>query len=243
MKAAHLDILLAARAAKRAVVLLTDIGSGESAILVDGQVAEAGKDGAGLAVDAALGAMADAALARGESRLVEVEGRRIFLQVLNPPLRLAVIGAGHIAQYLCQAARMIGFEVTVIDPRTSYASESRFPGVSLCHDWPDVALEAFAPDRRSAVVALSHDPKLDEPALAAALASDAFYIGALGSRKTQAQRHERMKAQGVEASQLARIHGPVGLDIGALSPAEIAIAITAQMIDVLRPEKKGLRRG
>jgi xanthine dehydrogenase accessory factor len=234
METAQLDRLLASRDAKRSIARLTDIATGAEALVIDGKA-----EGA-LAIDAGVEAALDDALAREQSRLYESEGRRVFIHVLAPPLRLAIVGAGHISQYLSSIAGEAGFDVTVIDPRTTYASAARFPRAKLSHDWPDVALEGFGPDRRSAVVTLSHDPKLDEPALAAALRSEAFFVGALGSRKTQAQRRERMKAQGFTDAELDRIHGPVGLDIGALSPAEIAIAIIAQIIDVLRPKKKGV---
>lgn len=233
MKVGHLQDLLDARGAKRECVFVTDLESGAEALLANGKT-----DGE-LAIGDALQAEIDAALAKGESRLVETEGGRVFIQVLVPRLRLAIIGAGHIAQYLTSMAAMAGFDVTVIDPRTLYASEERFPGAAIIHEWPDEALDAMGLDNRSAVVALSHDPKLDEPALAAALRSGAFYVGGLGSRATQAQRRERLKEQGFTDAELARIHGPVGLDIGALSPAEIAVSIVAEMIDVLRPEKKG----
>jgi xanthine dehydrogenase accessory factor len=233
MKADRLKALLAARDEKREVVLVTDIESGAESLVSGDQV-----DG-DLKIDAELRAAIDDASAREESRLVEIGAKRIFIHVLTPPLRLAIVGAGHISQYLAGIAGQVGFDVTVIDPRTTYASQSRFPSAKLDHTWPDKALEAFGLDRRSAVVCLSHDPKLDEPALATALGSDAFYVGALGSRKTQGMRRQRMKEQGLSDSQLDRIHGPVGLDIGALSPAEIAVSIVAHMIDVLRPEKKG----
>jgi xanthine dehydrogenase accessory factor len=233
MKTDQLDLLLTARDAKRPLARLIDIATGDEALVVDG------KTTGSLVIDAGLRAALDAAQSLEESRLYEQGNRRIFIHVLAPPLRLAIIGAGHISQYLSTIAREIGFDVTVIDPRTTYASAQRFPGAHLSHDWPDTALENLGLDRRSAVVTLSHDPKLDEPALATAVASDAFYIGALGSRKTQAQRREGMKAQGLTDAQLDRVHGPVGLDIGALSPAEIAVSIIAQMIDVLRPKKKG----
>lgn len=237
MKAARLQALLAARDAKRQVARLTDIATGAEALVVEG--AAEGE----LTVDGSLHAAVDDALAQERSAMFEDGARRVFIQVLTPPLRLAIVGAGHISQYLSTIAAETGFEVTVIDPRTTYASEARFPRAKLSHDWPDDALEAFGLDRRSAVVTLSHDPKLDEPALAAALRSKAFFIGALGSRKTQEQRRARMRDQGFTERDLDRIHGPVGLDIGALSPAEIAVAITAQIIDVLRPKKKGLAKG
>jgi xanthine dehydrogenase accessory factor len=235
MKLAQLDALLEARDAKRSLVRLTDVATGDETLVVDGKA-----DGA-IAVEGALAAALEGALAKEESILFEEGDRRIFIQVVAPPLRLAIIGAGHISQYLSTIAAEIGYEVTVVDPRTTYASAVRFPGAKLSHEWPDTALEGFGLDRRSAVVTLSHDPKLDEPALATALKSDAFYIGALGSRKTQAQRRDRMKEQGLTDAQLDRINGPVGLDIGALSPAEIGVSIVAQMIDVLRPKKKGLK--
>lgn len=233
MKAAHLQALLDARAAKRECAFVTDLESGAEVLFANG------KSEGELAIGDALQGEIDVALAKGESRLFEAEGQRVFIQVLVPRLRLAIIGAGHISQYLTTIAAMAGFDVTVIDPRTLYASEERFPGAVINHDWPDEALDEMGLDKSSAVVALSHDPKLDEPALAAALKSDAFYIGGLGSRKTQGLRRERMKEQGFTDAELDRIHGPVGLDIGALSPAEIAVSIVAQMIDVLRPEKKG----
>lgn len=233
MKAAHLEALLKARDGKRECAFVTDLDSGEEAIIAQG------KTEGDLEIDDALKGHIDAALAKGESRLVEDANRRVFIQVLVPRLRLAIIGAGHISQYLTTIAGATGFDVTVIDPRTLYASPERFPGATISHEWPDEALEELGLDRGSAVVALSHDPKLDEPGLAAALKSDAFYIGALGSRKTQAQRRERMKGEGFTDADLDRIHGPVGLDIGALSPAEIAVSIVAEIIDVLRPEKKG----
>lgn len=233
MKADTLRAVLEAREAKRECALVTDLESGAEVMVAQGKAEGALEIGDGLQAEV------DAALAKGESRLVEDDGRRVFIKVLVPRHRLAIIGAGHISQYLTTIAGVAGFDVTVIDPRTLYASPARFPGATINHDWPDEALDAFGLDRGSAVVALSHDPKLDEPALATALRSDAFYVGALGSRKTQALRRERMKGEGFTDADLDRIHGPVGLDIGALSPAEIAVSIVAEMIDVLRPEKKG----
>jgi xanthine dehydrogenase accessory factor len=233
MKSGHLQALIDARGAKRECAFVTDLESGDEALLANGKA-----DGE-LAISDALKAEVDVALAKGESRLVETDGQRFFVQVLVPRLRLAIIGAGHISQYLTSIAGMAGFDVTIIDPRTLYASEERFPGATINLEWPDEALEEMGLDKSSAVVALSHDPKLDEPALAMALKSDAFYVGGLGSRKTQAQRRDRVKEQGFTDADLDRIHGPVGLDIGALSPAEIAVSIVAEMIDVLRPEKKG----
>ena len=160
------------------------------------------------------------------------EGR--IAVVHNPPLRMAIVGGVHIAQALSGMAALAGFDVTVIDPRAAFASPARFPGTALSNDWPDAAMQAFAPDSRSAVVMLTHDPKLDDPALRVALGSEAFYVGALGSRRTNAARLERLRAAGLPEAAIARVHGPVGLDIGAATPGEIAAAILAQAIARLR---------
>ena len=166
-----------------------------------------------------------------------------FLAIHTPPLRLAIVGAAHIAQPLVAMARIAGYDTTVIDPREAFASELRFPGEPLVHDWPDMALAAHGLDIRTAVVTLSHDPKIDDPALSAAIRSDAFYIGALGSTRTHAKRVERLKRAGFGESEIARIDAPIGLDIGAKSPAEIAVAILAQMTERLRrPETRPRRR-
>jgi xanthine dehydrogenase accessory factor len=159
---------------------------------------------------------------------------RTFVAIHNPPLRLIVVGAVHIAQALVPMARIAGYDPLLIDPRESFASEERFPGETVLHDWPDEGVRAFGLDQRTALVLLTHDPKLDDPALEEALNSDVFYIGALGSTRTHAKRVERMKALGLTDAQIARIHGPIGLDIGAAGPAEIAVAILAQMTQVLR---------
>jgi xanthine dehydrogenase accessory factor len=162
-----------------------------------------------------------------------------FVGVHNPPLRMAIIGGVHIAQALVPMARLAGYAVTVIDPREAFASSARFPGTDLSHDWPDAALTALAPDTRTAIVTLTHDPKLDDPALTVALASGAFYIGCLGSTRTHGQRLARLEAAGFDATQRARIHGPVGLDIGARSPGEIAVSIMAELTAVLRRGSAG----
>ena len=162
-----------------------------------------------------------------------------FLGVHNPPLRMAVIGAVHIAQALVPMARLAGYDVTVIDPREAFASAARFPDTALVHDWPDEALAAFAPDSRSAVVTLTHDPKLDDPAIEAALRAPVFYLGCLGSSRTHAKRVARLEAAGFGAAEIARIHAPIGADIGAGSPGEIAVAILAQVTERLRrPESR-----
>lgn len=157
-----------------------------------------------------------------------------FLGVHNPPLRMAVVGAVHIAQSLVPMARLAGYDVAVIDPREAFASPARFPGTRLIHDWPDAALAGFGLDTRTAVVTLTHDPKLDDPAIASALRAPVFYLGCLGSTRTHGRRVERLAAAGFTPSDLARIHAPIGADIGARSPAEIAIAILAQVTERLR---------
>ena len=160
--------------------------------------------------------------------------RETFVAIHNPPLRLLVVGAVHIAQALVPMARIVGYDPMLIDPRESFASQERFPGETLMHEWPDEGVRSFGLDSRTALVLLTHDPKLDDPALEQALTSDVFYIGALGSARTHAKRTERLTARGFTAAQLARIHGPIGLDIGASGPAEIAVAILSEITQVLR---------
>ena len=166
----------------------------------------------------------------------QVQGQDWFIQPVNTPLRLIIIGAVHTAQHLAGYALSCGYEVVVVDPRPAFASAARFPGVALNTEWPDYALELLAPDQRTALVTLSHDPKLDDPALQAALRSPAFYIGALGSSKTHAARRQRLRAAGLEEAEIAPLKAPVGLDIGARSPAEIAVSIMAQITRTLRKE-------
>ena len=227
MKRATLDRLNAARAAKRRACLVRYLATAEQALVVDGEVVM-GELAPGLAAEVEAAHRAD------RSRTVETGAGSAFLQIFNPPLRMAIVGAVHIAQALAPIAGLAGYAVTIIDPRGAFATEARFPDVALVDDWPDEAMEAFAPDRRSAVVTLTHDPKLDDPALDVALKSEAFYIAALGSRRTHAGRIERLTALGHDAATIARIHGPAGLDIGAVSPAEIAISVMAEMTRVLR---------
>ena len=184
--------------------------------------------------DSPLGEAARAAARADASGEAEIEGRTWFLEVHNPPLELVLVGAVHIAQPLAAMAAMSGYAVRVIDPRTAFATKARFPDVKLSHDWPDQALVKEPLGTRSALVVLAHDPKIDDPALEAALNSDAFYVGALGSKKTHAARLERLESRGFSKEQLTRIHGPVGLAIGARSPSEIALSILAQMTQTLR---------
>jgi xanthine dehydrogenase accessory factor len=157
-----------------------------------------------------------------------------FVAIHNAPLRMVVVGAVHIAQALVPMARLAGYDVTLIDPREAFGSAPRFPGETVVHDWPDEAMAAAQPDARTAVVTLTHDTKLDDPALAVALRSPAFYIGCLGSTRTHARRVERLRAAGFSAAEIARIHAPVGLDIGARTPAEIALSALAQITQALR---------
>ncbi len=222
MKRETLRTINDARRAGRAIVRAIDLENGEE-IPIDPAT-----DTSPLGLAAAGAARADT------SGPAQIEGRSWFLAVFNPSLDLVIVGAAHIAQPLVVMAREAGYGVRVIDPRTAFATPARFPGVAISHDWPDEALAKTPLGPRSAIVFLSHDPKIDDPGLIAALKSDCFYIGTLGSKKTQAARAARMKAAGFEDAALARIHGPVGLNIGAKSPAEIAVSILAEMTLVLR---------
>ena len=223
MKRETLKALIAARATGKGAVLATRLDTGE-ARLVD------------MKAECALSAAARTAAARDQSATVEIDGAIWFLNVFNAPPKLYIVGAVHIAQPLSRMAALSAFDVTVIDPRTAFATNERFPNLHLVTAWPDEALADLPLDARTAVVTLTHDPKLDDPALIAALKSDAFYVGALGSKKTHAARVARLKAAGFDDAATARIHGPVGLDIGAVSPAEIAISIMGQIISRLRAE-------
>ena len=223
------DILTAindARRTGRAVVRATKLATGEDRLI------DPATDKSPLGQAAASAARADT------SGPANIEGENWFLAVFNPPLDLVVIGAVHVAQPLAAMASLTGFGVRIIDPRTAFATEARFPGVTLSHDWADEALAKSPLGPRSAIVALAHDPKLDDPGLIAALKSNCFYIGALGSKKTHAGRLQRLKVEGFSDQDLARIHGPIGLDIGARTPAEIAVAILAEIIQALRGTKR-----
>lgn len=227
MKLAVLQDLLDCKAAQIPAALLTDLATG------DQDVVTADSDGSRFTVAPEDLAKIRQALIDDRSTEMEIGDRRFFVHVHNPPTRLMIVGAVHISQSLAPMAALAGYQVIVIDPRRSFASEQRFPHTELRHDWPDEALEVLKPDRRSAIVTLTHDPKLDDPALDYALRSSAFYIGALGSKKTHAGRVERLTAAGFSAEDVARIHGPAGLDIGAKSPAEIAVSVMAQMTAAL----------
>ncbi len=226
MKAEILDRLRAERAAKRPVALLTNLKSGAQNIFYP---SEKETQLSPEFPETVRGALRD-----DRSRTVETADGPVFIHVHNPPLRLVIVGAVHIAQPLSRMAALSGYAVTVIDPRRAFASDARFADVAVSRDWPDEALAALAPDARTAVVMLTHDPKLDDPALEVALGSPAFYVGALGSKRTQAARAKRLADRGLGEAAIARIHGPIGLSIGALSPAEIAIAIMAEITQVRR---------
>jgi xanthine dehydrogenase accessory factor len=226
-----LAALTAARVAKRPVVLATRLPTGEQALVP------------GDAVSAELADAAARALRDDAAGTVTLADGAWFLQAYNPPVRLIVVGAVHIAQALVPLAAQLGLAVVVVDPRRSFATEERFPNVVIRTDWPDEAMDALAPDARTAVVTLTHDPKLDDPALDRALRSGAFYIGALGSRKTHAARLERLRALGHDAAALARIRGPVGLAIGAVTAPEIALSILAEFVAVRRGAALGVKAG
>lgn len=229
MKLEILRELLKARGSKQPVVLVTELETGQQGLVFSDSVQGDGVLTADV-VEAARRALNQDRSATHES----LQGDNLFLHVFNLPLRLIVVGAVHIGQALAPMATLAGYQVTVVDPRRSFASRQRFPDVEICEDWPDEAMESFRPNLRTAVVTLTHDPKLDDPALMAALDSNAFYLGCLGSRRTHAARLRRLANAGVDERALARLHGPVGLDIGAKSPAEIATSILAQMTQVLR---------
>jgi xanthine dehydrogenase accessory factor len=211
-----------AQSAKRPVALLTRLSDGEQRLWPDD------------AVPGPLSTAAGAALRDDEAGAVELDAERWFIHPHNPPVRLVVVGAVHVAQALVPMAAALGFAVTVVDPRRAFATPERFPGVSLAFDWPDEAMEAMALDARTAVVTLTHDPKLDDPALDVALRSPCFYVGALGSRRTHAKRVARLREMGHDDGAIARIHAPVGLDIAAVTAPEIALSVLAEVVAARR---------
>jgi xanthine dehydrogenase accessory factor len=227
-----LDQVLRLRSAGEAVVIATQLSSGRRTVVrpeAEVPIGEPAETIPGLDEAARAAALADASI-----RWEAPDGSSLFLHVLNPAVRILVVGAVHIAQALSAMAREAGFHVSIVDPRAAFAKESRFPGVAVHQQWPAEALAAIGIHRRTAVVTVSHDPKLDDPALHAALASPAFYVGALGSRKTHKKRVARLSDAGFSESDIARVRAPVGLDIGARTPGEIAASVLAEIVQELR---------
>ena len=218
MKLEILAALNAERAARRAAIVVTDPESGVERLV---KAADVERD--------PLRDVLKERLRTGRSGMADTAEARVFLTVHVPPPRLVITGAVHISQALAPIARLVGYDVTIVDPRTAFASIERFPDVKVIAEWPDTALPPLDIDRYTAFVALTHDPKIDDPALTHALARDCFYIGALGSKKTHARRVDRLKGAGLDEAAIARIHAPIGIDIGAISPPEIAVAIMAQI--------------
>src|SRR6201985_3593110 len=229
MKLATLKELNTERAARRPVIVVTDTANGEQRLV---KAADFARD--------PLNAELSKQLRMGKSANVEVGGKKLFLNVYAPTARMVIVGAVHISQALAPLARSLGYDVTVVDPRTAFASPERLPEVPLVAEWPDVALPPLNVDHYTAFVAVTHDPKIDDPALLHAFERDCFYIGALGSRKTHAKRGERLRAQGAREADIARIHAPIGLAIGAVSPSEIAASTMAEITAQLRlpPKEK-----
>ncbi|MEC7944039.1 MAG: XdhC family protein, partial [Pseudomonadota bacterium] len=219
MKQHTLSQLIKDQNEKKAVALATDIDIGLQTLVYDNTAIGPDEN------NEEIQQIARQAMRDDRCKIYEIGGRRIFIEVFNPSLRMLIVGAVHIAQPLSRMASVAGYDVTVIDPRASFATDERFPGITLNGEWPDDGMRDLDPDRRTAIVTLTHDPKLDDPGIEVALKSDAFYIGALGSRKTHAARVERLTAAGFSETEIARIHAPVGLPIGSVSPAEIAISI------------------
>ena len=228
MKRGMLDRLNADRENKRPVALVSETGAGSQTLVYEDEQTS------GEELPQEVLSQARAALANDRSEAVENGDKQYFIQVHNPPLRLFIIGAVHITQPLAQIASLAGYGVTVIDPRRAFADSERFPGIEVSTEWPDDVLGRAAPDRRTAIVTLTHDPKIDDPALESILASEVFYIGSLGSNRTHGKRLVRLHEKGFSEQQTGRIHGPVGLNIGAKSPAEIAISIMAEITEARR---------
>lgn len=223
MKLSILTALNTERANRRAAVVVTDVASGEQRLV----------KGADVANDP-LRELIEKHIRSGKSGMEETPAGKVFLTVYVPPAKLVITGAVHISQALAPMARIAGFDVTIVDPRTAFATPDRFPGVRLLAEWPDEALPRIGLDTFTGVAALTHDPKIDDGALLAALEAGCFYVGALGSRKTHGRRLERLREAGASEASLARIHAPIGVPIGAQSPAEIAVAILAEVIAALR---------
>ena len=223
MKLNILSALNAERAARRAAVVVTELASGAQRLVRE---RDFGAD--------ALAAILQSQIRSGKSGIVEAEGGRYFLELHLPPPRMVITGAVHVSQALAPMAKMLAYDVAIVDPRTAFATPERFPDIRLLAEWPDQALPKIGLDHWTAFVALTHDPKIDEAAIEAALKAGCFYVGALGSKKTHARRVEHLRARGLGDDLIARIHAPIGLSIGAASPAEIAVAILAEITLRLR---------
>jgi xanthine dehydrogenase accessory factor len=223
MQLGHLAAINAVRRARRAVILATDLGNGSSQVIHEGEIA-----------DGLSRADIEKAFRTGRSVTIETDGKRLFLNVLVPPPRIVVIGAVHISQALATMAAAAGFDLRIIDPRTAFATPDRFEGVDLTADWPEEALKERSLDAYTALVAVTHDSRIDDFPIVEALRTGCFYVGALGSRKTHAKRVERLQELGVTDADIARIDAPIGLDIGAQSPAEIAVAILGAIVQAFR---------
>jgi xanthine dehydrogenase accessory factor len=223
MRLDHLERLNALRAGRRAAVLITDLSTGDASLVAEGE-----------GVDASVSEAVDRAFRSGKSGLVEIDGRKLFFNVQLPPPKIVVIGAVHISQALAAMAPIAGYDIAIIDPRTAFATPERFEGVDLAADWPEDVLKDRPLDAYTALVAVTHDPKIDDFPIAEALRTKCFYVGALGSRKTHAKRVERLSALGLGEAEIARIDAPIGLDIGAQSPAEIAVAVLGAIIQAFR---------
>lgn len=227
MDLATLALLNTERAARRATILVTDVASGAQRLV---KAADISGD--------PLAEALDKQLRMAKSAMIEADGKAFFLTVQAPPPRVIVTGAVHISQAMAPMAKLLDLDLVIVDPRTAFATPERFPGVRLLTDWPDEALASLGLDGYTAFVALTHDPKIDDPALEAALRSDCFYVGALGSRKTHGRRLERLAAAGFDETATKRIHAPIGLAIGAVSPAEIALAILGEIVSTLRGPRR-----
>lgn len=228
MKLALLEQLTQALRRRDTVVLVTDLQSGAQR-LIGARHSAGDLDLRDLEIE-----QVQALRQRGRSQLLQQQDRELFVEICSPPVRLVIIGAVHIAQALVPAARLAGLEPFVVDPRAAFASASRFPDTPLVVEWPEQALAGLRLDHRTALVTMTHNPRIDDPALLAALASDACYVGALGSRRTHDQRKKRLAELGVDAAGLGRIRAPVGLAIGAVTPGEIALSIVAEIVATLR---------
>ncbi|HLQ92448.1 MAG TPA: XdhC family protein [Xanthobacteraceae bacterium] len=223
MKLDILSSLNTERAARRAAIVVTDVATAAQRLVKATDVASD-----------SLKEVLEKHIRSGKSGMEETPQGKFFLTVHVPSARLVITGAVHISQALAPMAKQLGYDVTIVDPRTAFATAERFPDVRVIAQWPDEALPPLGIDHYTAFAALTHDPKIDDPALAHALSRDCFYIGALGSRKTHARRLDRLKQEGISEGALARIHSPIGLDIGAVSPAEIAVAVLGQITARLR---------